>query len=120
MKVHVHIDRRSAAPLRGEMDVANLRASVIEMIAVHVEKCVERDVEPLPCRDLRRGNPILPVDDDLNVFPVVFRSVVNREALAFELERLDFLRLRARKDQRETEKEGERETCRRSHTSFLP
>ena len=85
MKVQVHVDRCSAGGFGHQVHVVDLCAGVIEMVAVGVEKRVERHVEPLPGGDRRRGNPVLPVDDDLNVFPVVLASVVNGEALAFEL-----------------------------------
>ena len=78
------------------MDVSNLLALIVEVIAVRVEKRVERDVEPLAGENLWRAHAVLPVDRDLDVRPVVFRQVVDGEAITLDPEGIDVGRLRAR------------------------
>jgi len=92
----VRIDRSAARDAGRQMDVANLLALIVEVIAVRVEKRVERDVEPLTGQDLRRAHAVLPVDLDLDAGPVIFRQVVDGETITLDLERLDVGRFPAR------------------------
>ena len=116
MKIHVEVHRRAAAELRDEVDVLDLLALVVEVIAVDVEKRVERRVEPLARQNRRRHDPVLPVDQDLDAGPVVRRAVVGGEPVAVKLKRIDGRRRRAREAQRQARSRGgQREGSGHSH-----
>jgi len=113
MKIHVRIDRGAARDLRRQMDVANLLALVVEVVAVGVEEGVERDVEALTGGKLRQRDAVLPVDFDLDVVPVVARAVVDGEALALKPKLIDVLCLRAPCDAQTQarKRDGQGEEC---------
>jgi hypothetical protein len=105
VKVHVHVHGRAARELRGQVDIFDLLAAVVEVIAVDVEKRVERRVEALPRKNLWGGDAVLAVDFDFDVLPAVGRAVVDRQPAAVKLKWIDGRRFRApRKAQAETRK----------------
>ena len=106
VKVHVQIHGRAAFELRRQVDVANLLPRVIEVVAVDVEKRVERRVEPLAGLNGGRHDPVLPVDDDLDGVPAIAGAVVDGEPVAAKLKRIDGRRRRARQAQRQTRTRG--------------
>ena len=99
MEVHRQIDRLTVRELRRQVDVLDLLMHVPEMIAVDVEKRLERRVEALPGENLRHDDPILPVDLDLDLAPRVGCAVIDREPVALKPKRIDGRRARAREAQ---------------------
>ena len=78
------------------MNVFDLLPLIVEVIAVDVEERVKRHVEALAREELLRLDEILPVDLDADVFPGVFREVVDGEALALKPKRRNLRTLAAR------------------------
>jgi len=91
VKIHVQVDRCPVCALRGEVDVSDLLSLVVKVIAVDVEKRIERRIQPLAGEHRRGGYPVLAVDLHLHVRPVVFRAVVDRQPATVKLKRIDFL-----------------------------
>ena len=96
MKLHVQVDRRAARRFRRQMNIFDLLAPVIKVVAVDVEKRVEHGIEPLPRQDFRRDDAVLAVNRNLDVLPGVGGAVVDGEPVAFELKGFDLGLLGAR------------------------
>ena len=96
MKLHVQVDRRAARRFRRQMNIFDLLAPVIKVVAVDVEKRVEHGIEPLPRQDFRRDDAVLAVNRNLDVRPGVGGAVVDGEPVAFELKGFDLGLLGAR------------------------
>ena len=102
------VDVRFARHLRRQMHIFDLLALIVKVVAVDVEKRVERHVEALAREDLGRLYEILPVDLNPDVFPGIFGEVADREALALKLKWRDLRCLAARGD-------GQAQAHRRKH-----
>jgi hypothetical protein len=72
------------------MDVFDLLATVVKVVAVDVDKRVKRDVEALAGDDCGNGDAVLAVDLDFDGVPGVRRPVGDRQPVAFKLKRIDF------------------------------
>jgi hypothetical protein len=112
VKVHVHVDGSAARSLRRQMDVANLLPLVKEVIAVGVEKRVERDIELLARQDRRYRDAVLAVDLDLDAVPRIGGAVVDGETAAVKQKGFDVRWFRAREAQAQARNcGGQRERC---------
>ena len=71
------------------MHVFDLLTGVAEVVAVDVEKRLDRCVETLARKNLRHYDSVLAVDLDFDVVPDVRRPVVDGQTAAVKPERID-------------------------------